>query len=533
MRDGPFAAGHAPLRVTSSQGCRIPLTTLSVLPPAGATPNIATPLPHLTAGVIDRLDALLLIVPAPPQAHGLDRLPHGALLVRRLQGTARSAGQVFTVRLPNAAQTLVVVGLAARAATPFDRLELAGRMLREVALDECGAVGATAPALDVDAEAAAVGACLAAAMAAHFRLPRVRGGKATPRRRSPPRLVPVARAAVARERIAAIAAGNDLARWLTALPPNVLTPGAYRRAVQQLARRHGWGTRFYGEAALRRLGAGAFLAVTQGSGRRDAGILHVRYRLRGARGAPVALIGKGLCFDTGGTNLKSHRSMLDMHTDMAGSAAALGTLLALDAIGHRHPVDLWLALAENRIGPDAYQPQDVVTALNGTTIQVIHTDAEGRMALADTLALASRGRPAAIIDLATLTGACVTALTERISGVFTNRPELRETLEQAGAASGERVWMLPCPADFDTDMESKIADVVQCLVDGKGDHIYAARFLSRFVGPDIPWVHVDLSAATRHGGLAHVPTDITGFGVALLVALLADGSFPAAARRTP
>ncbi len=508
------------------------MTTLSVLPPAGAVPSIARPVPHLTAGVIDRLDALLLVVPAPPRPHGLEALPHGALLLRRLRGAERSAGQVFTARLPNAAQTLVVVGLAAHQATPFDRLELAGRMLRELALDECGAIGAAAPGLGGDAESEAVGACLAAAMATHFRLPRARGVKAGTRRRPPPRLVPVARKAVPREHIAAVAAGNNLARWLTALPPNVLTPGAYRRAVQQLARRHHWPTRFYDEATLRRLGAGAFLAVVQGSARRDAGILHVRYRPRGARGTPVALVGKGLCFDTGGTNLKSHRSMLDMHTDMAGSAAALGALLALDRIGHRRPVDLWLALAENRIGPEAYQPQDVVTALNGTTIQVIHTDAEGRMALADTLALASRSRPAAIIDLATLTGACVTALTERMSAAFTNRPELRESIEQAGAASGERVWVLPCPEDFDADLESKLADVVQCLVEGKGDHIYAARFLSRFVAPEIPWLHVDLSAATRHGGLAHVPTDITGFGVAYLVALLANGSFPAAPRRT-
>ena len=492
-------------------------------------------MPRLTAGTLETFDALLLVVQAPPRPRDLGALPHGALLLRRLRGTERRAGQVFTARLPNAAQTLVVVGLAARAATPFDRLELAGRMLRELALDECGVVGAAAPGLDGDAESAAVGACLAAAMAAHVRLPRARGVKAGSRRRAPPRLVPVARGPVAHGHIAAVAAGNNLTRWLTALPPNVLTPGAYRRAVQQLARRHRWRTRFYDEAALRRLGAGAFLAVTQGSARRDAGILHVRYRprgARGARGAPVALVGKGLCFDTGGTNLKSHRSMLDMHTDMAGSAAALGALLALDRIGHRRPVDLWLALAENRIGPQAYQPQDVVTALNGTTIQVIHTDAEGRMALADALALASRDRPAAIIDLATLTGACVTALTERMSGVFTNRPELRETIEQAGAASGERVWMLPCPADFDADLESRLADVVQCLVEGKGDHIYAARFLSRFVAKDIPWLHIDLSAATRHGGLAHIPTDITGFGVAYLVALLSSDSFPAAPRRT-
>ena len=507
------------------------MTTLSVLPPAGPFPAIASPVLRLSAGVVDSLDALLLVVPAPPRRHGLASLPRGALLLRRFRARERRAGEVFTARLPNTAQTLVVVGITRDGASRFEQLELAGRMVHELPLEECRTIGAAASGLEPDEEAGVVAACLSAAMAAHFRLPRAVGKRDSRPRRPAPRLVPVAREPVPVERIAAVAAGNNLARWLTALPPNALTPGAYRRGVQQLARRRGWRTRFYDENALRRLGAEAFLAVTQGSARRDAGILHVRYRPRGARGAPVALVGKGLCFDTGGTNLKSHRSMLDMHTDMAGSAGALGALLALDAIGHRRPVDLWLALAENRIGPAAYQPQDVVTALNGTTIQVIHTDAEGRMALADTLALASRSAPAAIIDLATLTGACVTALTERMSGVFTNRPELRAPIEDAGTTSGERVWVLPSPPDFDADLESKVADVVQCLVEGKGDHIYAARFLSRFVAKDIPWLHVDLSAATRHGGLAHIPTDITGFGVAYLVALLADGSFPAAPRR--
>jgi leucyl aminopeptidase len=151
-------------------------------------------------------------------------------------------------------------------------------------------------------------------------------------------------------------------------------------------------TRFYGEAELKRLGAGAFLAVTRGSPRRNAGILRLSYQPRGkGKARPIALVGKGLCFDTGGTNLKPHKHMLEMHTDMSGSAVALATLVALAEQRYPRPVEAWLAIAENRIGPDAYQPQEVVTAMNGTTIQVIHTDAEGRMVLADTLALASRG----------------------------------------------------------------------------------------------------------------------------------------------
>lgn len=141
------------------------------------------------------------------------------------------------------------------------------------------------------------------------------------------------------------------------------------------------------------------------------------------------------------------------------------------------------------------------------------------MVLADTLALAARTRPRLTIDFATLTGACVHALTERYSGVFTNRPELESSLRAAGQASGERVWNFPMDADFDSDLDSPVADIMQCAVDGKGDHILAARFLQRFIG-DMPWVHVDLSSATRRGGLAHVNTDITGFGVRFTLELL-------------
>ena len=230
-------------------------------------------------------------------------------------------------------------------------------------------------------------------------------------------------------------------------------------------------------------------------------------------------MGKGILFDTGGINLKSHRSMLDMHIDMSGSAVALATLVALAELKSPLAADAWLAITENNTGPTAYRPQEIVRACNGTTIQVIHSDAEGRMVLADTLALAARTRPKLIVDFATLTGACVHALTERYSGVFTNRPQLTQALLAAGRDSGERVWNFPIDEDFDSDIESTVADVMQCAVEGKGDHILAARFLRRFVA-DIPWVHVDLAAAMRRGGLAHIGTDITGFGARWALELL-------------
>jgi leucyl aminopeptidase len=162
--------------------------------------------------------------------------------------------------------------------------------------------------------------------------------------------------------------------------------------------------------------------------------------------------------------------------------------------------------------------------MNGVTIQVVHSDAEGRMVLADTLALASRAAPELLLDFATLTGACVNAITDRYSGAFTNRHGLEAVLQAAGRASGERVWCFPMDEDFDAELDSPVADVLQCAVESKGDHILAARFLARFVPGGLPWAHVDLAASERKGGLAHVPTEFTGFGVRFATQLLRDGS---------
>jgi leucyl aminopeptidase len=296
--------------------------------------------------------------------------------------------------------------------------------------------------------------------------------------------------------------------------------------LQELARRERWSFRFYDERALARLKAGAFLAVSRANEHRGAGIVRLTYRAPGRAARPrIGLVGKGICFDTGGINLKAHKSMYMMHGDMQGSAVAVGTLLAVARGGLRADVDCWLALTENEIGPRAYRPQDVVRASNGVTIQVVHSDAEGRMVLADTLALASREKPRLLIDFATLTGACVNALTDRYSGAFTNRPRLNERLQEIGRLSGERVWCFPMDEDFDAELESPIADVMQCTLDSKGDHILAARFLGRFVGKDVPWVHMDLAAAEHKGGLAHVPTEFTGFGVRYAQHLLDDEQF--------
>lgn len=324
------------------------------------------------------------------------------------------------------------------------------------------------------------------------------------------------------------AEGNLLARELTVLPPNELTPGLYRRHVKKLAASEGWKYQEFDIKALRKMGAGAFVAVAQGSDPEDAAIVHLQRRIKHTY-KTVALVGKGICFDTGGHNLKPPRYMHGMHEDMNGSAVALGILLAATRANLPVNIDCWLAIAQNHISPRAYKQNDVVTALNGTTVEIIHTDAEGRMVLADTLTLAAKQKPDIMIDFATLTGSMHVALGSCYSGIFSNREELAQKALIAGKASGERTWAFPMDADYDAELESKIADVKQCTLEGEVDHIIAARFLNRFVD-DIPWLHMDLSASSNKGGLGAVGSDVTGFGVAWGVEMLSQTAQLAASR---
>lgn len=325
--------------------------------------------------------------------------------------------------------------------------------------------------------------------------------------------------------VLALARANLLARELTALAPNELTPATYRKRVRGIAKDRGLRIEEFGFRRLRKMGAGAFCAVAQGSHHEDAAIVHLSWRPKGARKS-VALVGKGICFDTGGHNLKTARYMAGMHEDMNGSAVALALLLAAAEMRLPVAIDCWLAIAHNHLSPGAYKQNDIVTALDGTTIEVVHTDAEGRMVLADTLLMAcdegkARQKPDLVIDFATLTGSMHVALGARYSGVFASSEDLAALVVDAGRASGERVCVFPFDEDYDPALDSKVADVKQCTLDGEADHILAARFLRRFTRQR-PWLHVDLSASTCSGGLGATASDLTGFGVAWGATLLAQ-----------
>jgi leucyl aminopeptidase len=491
--------------------------------------RVTTGLRAPTRATLDRLDHLL-VVAKPGAQHALARLPYGKQLAPLLARATKSGNEFVSSRVANAHATGLTVG-AFRASPGFAALTWAAKALRECLRDKPRTLGVAFVGLDEVNERIAAESLAAAASAAAFTLPTFKSrGKSRATRPTVLRALRLfsQRTALDLDAVRAQALGNNIARWFTALPPNLLTVAAYRRAIEALAKPREVACRFLGERELKKVGAGAFLAVARGNATRDAGIMHLRYAPRGASAPELALVGKGVLFDTGGTNLKPFLGMLDMHADMQGSAVALGTLLALADLRVPFRIDAWLAITENRVAANSYKPQDLVTAADGTTIQVIHTDAEGRMVLADTLALAAREMPALIIDYATLTGSCVMALTERYSGAFSNRGAANALVLEAGAASGERVWPFPMDEDYDELLKSDVADVKQCSAENAGDHILGARFLSRFVPKSIPWIHLDLSAGQHKGGLAHIPTDITGFGVRFTLELLTRSASGAA-----
>ena len=464
------------------------------------------------------------IVLLPARGTELKTLPYGDEIAQRRKRASHKldSGKPFATDLPNKSGTHITLAGIDPASSAFELLTQARRLVAAHASHKPERIALACYGLEPKNAERAIEAVLAALLAANFTMPDF---KSKPDKPGKLREIHIYghESAGGYARTIAETKGNNLARYLTALPPNELTPGHYRQRIEKLARAYKWKAEFLDIKKLKARGAGAFLAVAQGSPEPDAGILHLCYVPKKKSTQPgLALVGKGICFDTGGTNLKPARHMHGMHEDMEGSAVALGTLLALTELKADFPVDCWLALAQNHIGPKAYKQNDVVKAANGKTIEIIHTDAEGRMVLADTLYFASQQKPKLIVDYATLTGSCVGALSTRMSGALTNREKLVPVLIEAGYASGERVWPFPLPKDFEDALKSDIADIKQCTLDSDADHILAAMFLKKFLANDPDWVHVDLSAGNHKGGLAHIPTDVTGFGVRLTLNLLLD-----------
>jgi leucyl aminopeptidase len=316
----------------------------------------------------------------------------------------------------------------------------------------------------------------------------------------------------------AVCSGVELARELVAAPPNVATPQALADTAAAIARDHGLELKVLERAECEALGMGAYLAVAQGSDLPPK-FIHLTYRPAGAVERRLVLVGKGLTFDSGGYNLKTAGSQIEMMKyDMGGSAAVLG---AMRAIGELKPagveVHMIVASCENMISGGAIHPGAIVTASNGKTIEINNTDAEGRLTLADALVYACKLEPDAVVDLATLTGACVIALGEEIAGLWSPSDGLADALLDAGSRGGENLWRMPLRASYREGLKSGLADMKN-TGPRPGGSITAALFLQDFVTPAVSWAHLDIAGTVwSDKGRGLDPAGATGFGVRTLV----------------
>lgn len=319
----------------------------------------------------------------------------------------------------------------------------------------------------------------------------------------------------------AIADGVDLARDLVNEPPNVLYPTEFAKRAGDLARL-GVDVEVLNEKDMKKLGMGALLAVGQGSAR-DSHVVVMRWDGGKDGEAPVCLVGKGVCFDSGGISLKPGEGMQDMKGDMGGAAAVVGAMHALAARKARVNVVGLIGLVENMPDGNAYRPGDILTSMSGQTIEMINTDAEGRLVLADVLWYAKdRFKPKVMVNLATLTGAIMVALGQENAGLFSNNDDVAKGLTEAGLVTGEKVWRMPLSTEYDKLMDSQFADMKN--TGGRyGGAITAAQFLQRFVG-DTPWAHLDVAGTAMNSNKGDLNRSWgAGWGVRLLDRFVADG----------
>ncbi len=331
----------------------------------------------------------------------------------------------------------------------------------------------------------------------------------------------VAAAEAAWVRYDAVADGVALARDLVSEPPNILHPEAFAQRLKELETL-GVEVEVLGEAQMAELGMHSLLGVGRGS-RRESQLVLMRWRGEGADETPTAFIGKGVTFDTGGISLKPGAGMDEMKGDMGGAAAVSGLMRAVAQRKAKAHVVGVVGLVENMPDGDAQRPGDIVTSMSGQTIEILNTDAEGRLVLADAVWYANdRFKPKLMVDLATLTGAMVIALAHEYAGLFANDEALAEQLISAGQAADEPVWRMPLGEAYDRMIDSKVADMKN--IGGRmGGSITAAQFIKRFV-KDTPWAHLDI-APTAWKGKSDDPREpvwATGWGVRILERFIAD-----------
>jgi leucyl aminopeptidase len=322
-------------------------------------------------------------------------------------------------------------------------------------------------------------------------------------------------------RAAAMADAQLEARRLSDLPANMLFPMDFADEARKTAMRHKLQISVWDQAKLAQEGCGAILAVGQGSSHPPAVVI-LEYTGRTGNRDPICLVGKGVTFDTGGICIKPSENMHAMKSDMSGAAAVLSVMSAAAELHlPQHLVGI-MPLAENMPDGNAYRPGDIVKTLSGRTVEVVNTDAEGRMLLCDALTLAQKYKPSEIIDIATLTGACVVALGDRCAGLFTDDDRLHDRLTASARSVGEHFWRLPLFPEYDSSLKSDLADFRHAAGRPAGA-INAALFLKRFIKPRFPWAHLDIAGTARRAEKSpSCPEGATGFGVRTLLKYFYD-----------
>jgi leucyl aminopeptidase len=456
-----------------------------------------------------------------------DELTGGAL-TRALAGArfTGALGQTLDLLAPSGADVARVLLAGAGARDGFDgrRMELAAAHAYQ-AIKASGVETMVLRAEDFPAETAAR-AALGIRLAA-YRFDRYRTTEKPEKKPSVKKVrivVDDRKAAVkAFKALEGLADGISLARDLVSEPANILYPEEFARRVKKLTS-VGLEVEVLGEKEMKKLGMGALLGVGQGSVR-ESQLAIIQWKgAKDPNAQPIAFVGKGVCFDTGGISLKPADGMEEMITDMGGAAAVTGALYALAARKAKANVVGILGLVENMPGGAAQRPGDVVKTMSGQTVEVINTDAEGRLVLADAIWYCQdRFKPKLIIDLATLTGAIIVSLGKDIAGLFSNDDGLADKLIRASKDSYDPLWRMPMPEQYEKGLESNVADMKN-VGPRYGGSITAALFIQRFVNK-APWAHLDIASTAWKPASSEptIPNGASGFGVRLLDRLVADG----------
>jgi leucyl aminopeptidase len=323
------------------------------------------------------------------------------------------------------------------------------------------------------------------------------------------------------ENLEPVIAATFFTRDLVAEPANELYPVEFARRAKALTKL-GVKVQILGEAEMKKLGLNVLLAVGQGSPR-ESQLLVMTWMNGPKNQAPVALIGKGVCFDTGGISLKPAGGMEDMKWDMGGAGAVTGAMMLLAGRKAKANIVAVCALVENMPDGNATRPGDVVKSLSGQTVEIINTDAEGRLILCDAMWYTQQKfKPQAMIELSTLTGAIIVSLGHERGGLFSNDTALSDKLRAAGSLVGEKLWRMPLGPNYDKMIDSEIADMKNVSNGRDGGSITAAQFLQRFVQPGVAWAHLDIAGMAWGKGNATTPKGATAYGVRLLDRLIAD-----------